>query len=670
MKYIENLTGASTGVDDDEPVAKVAQPAPPPKAATPASATTSKPADGPNKKRVDWFQFFLDAGCDMDDCSRYATAFERDKIDEAILPDMKADTLRVLGLREGDIIRVVKAIEKRNWTARAKNDDPRVREQLLADERYAQEVQDAYLRGKQPPPPPGPLLVPLKASAAPNLFAGRDGTLKNNTQRRRPVPTKSTSINVDENTLANASTQLVASPTAKNANAVGNRTPSPNLLDVGSNSSPAVSKPTSGFDDDAWTIKPSSTSSTPAVPAVAVTPPVAPASAPPAPAPAPPSAPPSSAPPAVPAQPPRSSTTSPTIVKLSTELELLQKIAELKRPPSAPAPSLQAPAPPPVPSPSFLPGVAPQLAPQPTGFYGGTIANAPRGPFAPVPANAPVLLQPLIPTNSALNAFVPTRPGPSGALAPRPLLAQPTGFPLNTGFQPQAATATTTLTTGFSSQPAVFQPQPTGFQGSMLATQPTGFGLGALPPLVTQPTGVPFGFGSTPSPIPPVPPMPSQFTTRMYFLFPLLSRSDSVLTTKNLLLSLLFFGFSLPALNPSPQPNFNPQLIATQPLSTLNLSGPPSSSPASVNHSPANVFASMKSGTFGGEEHAASSARECNFILLFYCFISIAYLQKLTLNHVTHSQLRRTSSKSKPVNFATNRMGARLSVSIKKYAIF
>ncbi|CAD6924658.1 unnamed protein product [Tilletia controversa] len=65
------------------------------------------------RKNVDWFEFFLAAGVDVDDCTRYSTAFERDKIDESLLPDMEAGVLRSLGLREGDIIRVVKFIEKK-----------------------------------------------------------------------------------------------------------------------------------------------------------------------------------------------------------------------------------------------------------------------------------------------------------------------------------------------------------------------------------------------------------------------------------------------------------------------------------------------------------------------------------------------------------------------------
>jgi hypothetical protein len=52
----------------------------------------------------------LNAGCDIGDCSSYAAAFERDKVDESTLTDMKSDTLRALGLREGDIIRVLRYV--------------------------------------------------------------------------------------------------------------------------------------------------------------------------------------------------------------------------------------------------------------------------------------------------------------------------------------------------------------------------------------------------------------------------------------------------------------------------------------------------------------------------------------------------------------------------------
>jgi hypothetical protein len=60
-----------------------------------------------------------------------------------------------------------------------------------------------------------------------------------------------------------------------------------------------------------------------------------------------------------------------------------------------------------------------------------TGAQGPRGPFAPVPANQS-LLQPLVPTTTGFNNFVPTRPfsaSPFQGQAPPPFLsAQPTGF--------------------------------------------------------------------------------------------------------------------------------------------------------------------------------------------------------------------------------------------------
>jgi hypothetical protein len=67
------------------------------------SRTTSGNSQKKEKKgpTIDWFEFFLGAGCDLDDCTRYASSFERDKIDEALLPDITEGTMRSLGLREG-----------------------------------------------------------------------------------------------------------------------------------------------------------------------------------------------------------------------------------------------------------------------------------------------------------------------------------------------------------------------------------------------------------------------------------------------------------------------------------------------------------------------------------------------------------------------------------------
>lgn len=606
MRYIARITGKDTGAHvsksssqdpDNVPLATLArqQASAPATPSAPRSSTSKPPGSSSN---VDWFKFFLEAGCDMDDCTRYAQAFERDKIDETILPDMKSETLRALGFREGDIIRVVKAIEKKTWKSAIDANNPRIRAQIEADERYAQEVQQAILMGKTPPPPPGPIPSRAPVNPAPHIFSEKNGVLKNNTRRGRPTPSNSRTmaLSVDEEALASASSQLGSPLTPTTAN----RTPSPNLIDAGATSTTAAAASTSnakaGFEDNAWEIRPSSAK--PTSPSVAITPPIASASAPPAPA---PPAPPAPVQPAAPAAtsaqlaPPASQSagtsptvTSPAIEALTKELELLEKIEKLRqpRPPSAPVTGLQAPAPPPAPSPSLtsvppVPSLA-TLQAQPTGFLAGGALNpnGVRGPFAPVPGNEGVLLKPLIPTNTGMIGFVPTRPA-SSPIPPRPMLAQATGFqpqptgiqainpfqPQPTGFQPQP--------TGFQPQATAFQPQMTGFQPQpSLFAQPTGI-AGGLSPLMTQQSGIPLGMRTTPSPIPPVPAIPSQFSPAAPSLFN--------------------------------QPSFNQTPITTQPLSSLNL-GPPSASPPPANHTPANVFASMKSGTFGGSEHAAPAA--------------------------------------------------------------
>src|SRR6202042_1287398 len=87
--------------------------------------------------------------------------------------------------------------------------------------------------------------------------------------------------------------------------------------------------------------------------------------------------------------------------------------------------------------------------------------NGPRGPYAPVPMNQS-LLQPLIPTTTGFNSFVPTRPNNppfQGQQQQQPFIpSQVTGFPNN--------------------------PQP-------VMQQPTGFP--SMGPMLSQPTGMPGG---------------------------------------------------------------------------------------------------------------------------------------------------------------------------------
>ncbi|KAH9000105.1 hypothetical protein EDB92DRAFT_1829327 [Lactarius akahatsu] len=568
MRYVEKINGRGgsvsrkSGDDDDEPLAKRRQ------------SLHTVPAPTKKVPPTDWFEFFLNAGCDVDDCTRYASSFERDKIDEAILPDITEGTLRTLGLREGDIIRVAKVIEARRPKPPAKAASSEVN--LLGSDEAGGPARAT--------PSPGP----------PNLFTGPGGQLKN-ARRGRPTPSKTsstapgavdlTAISTASEQIARTSTPLVTSPTGTPALAA-----SPSQVPPSRSNSAAPS----GFDDDAWTNRPSSTKP------VAPTPPIperAP-SVPPIPgAFASATAPTSSQPPRAPSAPatqlaPSSASTG-GLAKTDADIfDQLARLSQLRvQTPAAAAPPAPSPgiaSPPAMAAMSgYNPGLgashAPPLGPHPTlslplqGQSTGLLSpSGARGPFAPVPANQG-LLAPLVPTTTGFTGFVPTRP----ATSPSFLGTQPTGFqpslaPQPTGFQPSLAPQPTGFQSNLAPQQTGFQPnlapQQTGFQPN-LAPQPTGF----QPSLALQPTGFgvgsPFGAGQLGG-VPPVPPLPASFQNGS-------------------------FG----QLQPQPT-GFNPGFgqpsygSAAPPL-------PGGSAPKDTN--PANVFAAMKAGTFANDSAPQSA---------------------------------------------------------------
>ncbi|KAG9079258.1 cytoskeletal protein binding protein, partial [Ceratobasidium sp. UAMH 11750] len=587
MAYVEKLINAgkrpATAQDDDNvPLSVIAERR---NSRPPSQPPRSTPQPQPKKPQVDWFEFFLNAGCDIDDCTRYAASFNRDKIDEAIVGDIKESTLRSLGLREGDIIRVMKAIEKRGWR---REDDSARKEQMRKDEELARQLQAQENSAS-----------PRRAnttSPAPNLFTGPRGALKNQTRRGRPPPSSNTApIAVDVNALQTSSRgstpqitnppggALTSSPTADGA-----RPPSV----AAAPAAPAPAPPViSGFDDDAWTPRPSSAKPASPAPAVALSPPPAPVASPPAVAPTPPPAlPVPPAPPAPPApapapaiaptfvptaapaiQRPATTTAATTSQPASSEFDILAKIGQMKlqqqaRPPSAPIVSqptgmgVQAPA-------SFQSGlgmgnspvpVGQLLSAQQTGAFG---TLGPRGPPAPIPGNQS-LLSPLIPTNSAFNSFVPTRPGSTPTFGG--LQVQPTGF------QPAQPSFLQTQPTGFQpSQPSFLSSQPTGFQPSQpsfLQSQPTGFQPSQ--PSFMQPQQTGFSPSPNSSQSPPVGFQPTGMGG-------------------------MFNGGGLQPQATGFQPSFQPQ-------QQNSFNAPPSNAPPQNNFSAANVFASMKAGTFAG----------------------------------------------------------------------
>ena len=500
MRYVEKMSGRGMsasqkgGDEDDDPLSKRRQ------------SLQSAPAPTKKAAPVDWFEFSLNAGCNVDDCTRYGSSFERDKMDEAILPDITEGTLRTLGMHEGDIIRVNKAID-------AHRHKSPVKQSLLEVNSLSGDEAGAPARATASPGPP-------------NMFTGPSGQLKN-VRRGRPTPNKAgntpgavdlTAISTASEQIASSSTPLMTSPTAPPA-LVTSPAPGP---------PPRSDSATAGFDDDAWTNRPSSTTPvapTPPIPERA--PPVAtlpaasllPRAAPALTLPQPPHA------PSVPgtqlaATMPSSTRTSGGLAK-TADVDISDQLAcfsqlRVHTPTGGSAPNSA----PLTPSPGiFSPQAAsgydnhglggspaPPLGPHPslslsiqaqqTELHPPPAQPGPCGPFAPVPNQG--LLASLVPTSTGFTSFVPTRP----ASSPSFLGTRPTGLqPQSTSFQ------------GFSPQPRGCQPllvsaQLTGFQLN-LAPQPTG----PQPSLVPQPTG--FGGGSTfggqLANVPPVPPLPGSF---------------------------------------------------------------------------------------------------------------------------------------------------------------
>ncbi|SGZ38700.1 uncharacterized protein HGUI_00900 [Hanseniaspora guilliermondii] len=83
----------------------------------------------PNLPYYDWFEFFLKTGVDVNNCQRYTINFEREDITEDILPSIDATLLRSLGLKEGDILRVMKYLDEkfgRNQPVAPKSPEPAI----------------------------------------------------------------------------------------------------------------------------------------------------------------------------------------------------------------------------------------------------------------------------------------------------------------------------------------------------------------------------------------------------------------------------------------------------------------------------------------------------------------------------------------------------------------
>ncbi|OAL18072.1 hypothetical protein AYO22_10994 [Fonsecaea multimorphosa] len=159
----------------------------------------------PKAPEYDWFDFFLSAGVGPHQCDRYAQAMIRDSMDESVLPDITPETLRTLGFKEGDILKVMKFLDQKFARTRAPT-----------------------INGTN------------GESAQGGLFSGPGGTLHNNTRRGRPEATRSTSDVVDADAFAPKDEE---------------KKPPSDARATPLTQAPPREPVKGGFDDDAWTVK-------------------------------------------------------------------------------------------------------------------------------------------------------------------------------------------------------------------------------------------------------------------------------------------------------------------------------------------------------------------------------------------------------------------------------
>lgn len=237
LEYVEGVTGES--LDDDKPLSDIrrrslqtskekddqkksqsASSVPKPAVSVEISNSEPKPPD------YDWFDFFLKAGVNHHQCERYASNFKRDSMDESVLPDITPPVLRTLGLKEGDILRVMKYLDTKYGRTGEKS---KPRNVSFGAEEVIKSDEDGGI-------------ATSPTGNGGGLFSGPGGALRNNTRKGRPAPAVQNDDVVDAQTFK----QRVG----------GER------IDERSEPAPTATlripdkKPLSGFDDAAWDVKP------------------------------------------------------------------------------------------------------------------------------------------------------------------------------------------------------------------------------------------------------------------------------------------------------------------------------------------------------------------------------------------------------------------------------
>ncbi len=237
LEYVERVTGVS--LDDDKPLSDIRRkstqsskggdrrkqqsPLTPMPGVT---VETQKKPEQPKGSDYDWFDFFLKAGVNPYQCERYAFNFNKDSMDESVLPDITSGVLRNLGLKEGDVLRVMKFLDNKYGRTGGSS--------KLKNVSYGEgDVGEVSRDGTTSPSSPG------------GLFSGPGGALRNNTRKGRPAPAVQSNDTVDADALKKGVSQEAVSK-EKTQSVASAKAPLPPQKDA------------QGFDDDAiWDVKPS-----------------------------------------------------------------------------------------------------------------------------------------------------------------------------------------------------------------------------------------------------------------------------------------------------------------------------------------------------------------------------------------------------------------------------
>ncbi|KAL2887393.1 SH3 domain-containing protein [Ceratocystis lukuohia] len=197
LEYVESITGLNLVPSGTRAAAKTAR--------QQSTSSTSGAVVQKQKPEHDWFQFFLDCDIAVGLCERYSQAFVKDSMDESVLPDVTSSVLRNIGMREGDIIKVMRKLDAK------------------------------YNRTSKPE---------TAADGDPNdqggLFTTSGGALR--TKRSRPAPPNVANGKVDLDAFSKSGENGSISPATSSKSPAGG-----------------------GFDDDAWAVRdqPAATATTP-----------------------------------------------------------------------------------------------------------------------------------------------------------------------------------------------------------------------------------------------------------------------------------------------------------------------------------------------------------------------------------------------------------------------